>query len=97
MADAFLKVVVAQRLGNTAEDLVSRQGLTGRAEVIVGAFDGEQRQIAHCGEIDRLAAKRHATGGNVMLEEHLAQRIDVKGFGHVEHREILVVERAEAF
>src|SRR3954447_8087808 len=94
VTDAGLQVVVLVRFRDPGAQLVGGLGLPGRADVVPGAFDGEQGRAGDGTGVDGLAAPGEPPGGEVVFLEDAADRLEVELRGHVHHRAVLVVEGA---
>jgi len=85
MARAFLR-------GKFSTERLCGMALTGAGDIVLAAFDGEQRGLRDRIEIERLIAAVRHFARQVMLDEYAADRFQI-----IRRRQIFVVELAMRF
>ena len=94
VADAELQIMRLALRRNVDAQPVRGLGLADAGNVVVLAFDGEQRGVADLARIDRPAAVRHLALRQRVAHEHGLDGLQIELGGEVHHREIFVVELA---
>ena len=92
---ALLQVVTLPLRRDRRAQSVRCLGLTGRAHVVLRAFDREQRGRSDVGRVDALAAPGELAPRQVVVHEDALQRLQVELRRDVHHRAVLVVEVAD--
>src|SRR5262252_1695309 len=77
---------------NIDAQTMRRFGLPNARNVVVLAFDGEQRHALDRGWINAASAMAHLAPRQSMAHEHRVHRLQIKFRGQIHHREVFVVE-----
>ena len=94
MADLGLHIVDALVVGDVDAQMLRGLGLADAGNVVVLAFDGQQRGPPDLGQVDPLAAMHHLALRQRVLDEDLVDGLQVELGGQVHDRVVFVVELA---
>ena len=97
MADLLLHVVHALVRRDVDAQILRGFGLAKARDVVELALDSHQADAPHRLQVDELAAVHHLALGQLVLAEHLVDRLEIELGGQVHDRHVLVVELAMLF
>src|SRR5258706_9978935 len=92
VADAGLDVVALEVRPHAGAQVLRRERLADRADIVALAFDGEQSHAADRARLDLAAAHRELAFGEGIVLENRLDRLEVELRRQIHGGEILVVE-----